>query len=499
MSKKKRTSNTTAAYVQHPQVLAIIEQMQARFGSNYEDLIVSDLLDEQGHQYVNLVQEGGGVLGVALVGYTYILETAGIRFFRVAGTSAGAINTTMLAIIGKKESAKSLRVLEYLSKKNLFDFVDGHPFAKMLISKFITSKGYWGSIKRRLSLLIQIIIGLLALDFVVIGLHKYYPLLSTLYITSFVATGFAIGIAAMIAGLCLFMASDFKNSGYGINPGIDFLNWIKTIMHENGVEDIQDLEEKAGEMPQGLKLRAGRKDPDPLKGLVSDMTLITSEIISQNKIEFPKMWTLFTTDKSKIHPAEFVRASMSIPLFFESYEIDNIPTDKSEVRAAWYRYLRVSDDCIPDSARFVDGGIISNFPISIFYNPQISLPRLPTFGIELDDENPKSKDGPKLAPEMGLLDLFYRMFNTIRFNYDKDFLIKNDLYKRGIGKIKVYGFNWLNFGISEKEKIDLFVKGAQAASDFLIGTPTSPGFDWQAYKYQRQEMQTEVVPSAKIN
>jgi NTE family protein len=40
----------------------------------------SDVTDNEGHQYVNLIQEGGGVWGIALVGYTYVLEMAGIRF-----------------------------------------------------------------------------------------------------------------------------------------------------------------------------------------------------------------------------------------------------------------------------------------------------------------------------------------------------------------------------------------------------------------------------------
>ncbi len=34
----------------------------------------SDLLDSAGNQYIELVQEGGGVLGVALIGYTFVLE-----------------------------------------------------------------------------------------------------------------------------------------------------------------------------------------------------------------------------------------------------------------------------------------------------------------------------------------------------------------------------------------------------------------------------------------
>jgi NTE family protein len=31
----------------------------------------SDIIDNKGNKYVDLVQKGGGVLGVALVGYTY--------------------------------------------------------------------------------------------------------------------------------------------------------------------------------------------------------------------------------------------------------------------------------------------------------------------------------------------------------------------------------------------------------------------------------------------
>lgn len=38
------------------------------------------------------VMEGGSVLGIALTGYTYVLQQAGIRFLGIGGTSAGSIN-----------------------------------------------------------------------------------------------------------------------------------------------------------------------------------------------------------------------------------------------------------------------------------------------------------------------------------------------------------------------------------------------------------------------
>jgi NTE family protein len=135
----------------------------------------------------------------------------------------------------------------------------------------------------------------------------------------------------------------------------------------------------------------------------------------------------------------------------------------------------------PTTARFVDGGMLSNFPINIFYNPKVITPRLPSFGIDLDDSDPADKE--KNATSWSLLGYFGRMFNTIRYYYDKDFLLKNKVYEKGIGKVPLAEYNWLNFFLSDQDKIDMFVKGAQAATKFL------KEFDWDAYKNNRTLMQ----------
>src|ERR1700692_35125 len=115
-------------FVRHPGVIGCIETLKLKFGQNFEKLLVSDTIDQNGNQYVNLVQKGGGVLGVALVGYTYVLEQAGIRFLRLAGTSAGAINTPLLVVIGSKQETKSEKTLKYLCDLDFFNLVDGKPF-----------------------------------------------------------------------------------------------------------------------------------------------------------------------------------------------------------------------------------------------------------------------------------------------------------------------------------------------------------------------------------
>ncbi|QQR97775.1 MAG: patatin-like phospholipase family protein [Sphingobacteriales bacterium] len=108
-----------------------------------EDKQYSDVLDENGNQYIDLVQEGGGTLGLSLVGFCFVLEFVGIRFLRLAGTSAGAINTLFLAALGNNKSeTKTPKLFEILQNMKMHEFIDGHWFFRAMI-KSIISKNDW--------------------------------------------------------------------------------------------------------------------------------------------------------------------------------------------------------------------------------------------------------------------------------------------------------------------------------------------------------------------
>jgi NTE family protein len=92
-----------------------VQELLAELKRAYEGKPFSDVIDDQGNQYVDLVMEGGGVLGVALVGYTYVLEEMGIRFLRVGGTSAGSINAVLVAGLGTPEERKSEKIIKELA------------------------------------------------------------------------------------------------------------------------------------------------------------------------------------------------------------------------------------------------------------------------------------------------------------------------------------------------------------------------------------------------
>ena len=141
--------------------------------------------------------------------------------------------------------------------------------------------------------------------------------------------------------------------------------------------------------------------------------------------------------------------------------------------------------------------------MNIFYNPKVETPRLPSFGIDLDDEKDpatvfgnipqqdddrsKANDESNNPERWSLTGYIYRIFNTVRFYYDKDFLIKNMFFRKGIGTIPMKGYNWLNFFLSKKSKQEMFVLGAKAATEFLIQ------FNWEEYKTARKDMHAELI------
>ncbi len=466
-----------------------------RLRKHYEnrEFRVSDIEDAEGHQYVNLVQEGGGILGLALVGYTYVLEQMGIRFMKMAGTSAGAINTMLLTCLGEKNEAKSLQILDLLNRQNFFDFVDGSPTARRIIRHLITSKGYVNRLRNwAIAVLITLVVSILGFVFT-LGAGGGWPMWVFLALAA--SASFTVGYSVW----WLFkVRKKFYQAEFGLNPGQAFQDWMSKILEEKGIRNLNELRAHVAKVPEG-QFRLNRPDPEPLDDLNNPhledfLVLVTSDLTNQMKVEFPRLWSLYWTDASQVHPALFVRASMSVPIFFKPFVIPEIQRDN--VAKAWTEKAGITEMArIPASARFVDGAMISNFPINVFFNPKVETARLPTFGIRLGDTG-----GYPCEDYRTLLNYVSAMFNTLLMHYDKEFLIKNADFRKSIGHIDVSGVNWLNFNISDPEKVDLFRRGAEAAAQFLIGSQvpekqggleslsSSRGFDWEQYKTTRAKV-----------
>jgi NTE family protein len=416
------------AFIDHPDMQKLLERIKS---GRLDKKVYSDIIDKKGNQYVDLVQEGGGVLGIALVGYTYILEKAGIRFFSLAGTSAGAINTIMIASLGKIGDPVSEKILKILSEQNLFDFVDGHTRIQRLIRRYVEKKPF-------------------------------------------------LKISAAFNANLIWQT--LKND-LGLNPGDEFEKWVVKNIGEAGIGSLSDLVQLRTQVPELLD----RETKKELKR-TADLKIITSDITTKSKITFPEMAELYWKNPGSVNPAKFVRASMSIPFFFNPFQVDNIPNagttedEKLRKEATKWRKHTGYYGVIPKTARFVDGGMLSNFPINAFHKED-GVPKKPTFGARLSTWREEYSETGKLDGMMGA------MVSTMRQLHDYDFLLKNPDYSRLICSIDADAkrdqngemeFNWLDFNMPQKKQVDLFLLGAQKAVDFL------ETFDWDKYKAIRK-------------
>lgn len=401
----------TLQFTHNEEIIKIITGLKSR---GIDKKIFSDAIDENGNQYVDLVQEGGGVLGIALLGYTYLLEQMGIRFFSLAGTSAGAINTLILSAVGSVENEKSEKILKILSEKNLLDLVDGPYSVKKLFNSLLGDS--W------------------------IGSKVFWVLCALPHLLKY----------------------------KGLNPGKNFLKWITGIISANQIFTTRDLLNRRVR-PASLQLRKnveGNADD-----LVPKLKIIAADVTTESRVIFPEMNILFWNEPDKVNPAYFLRASMSIPGFFHPFEVSI--GDKVK-KNDWEEIVKYRGE-IPEKVSFVDGGVMSNFPIDVFHN-RSRVPRLPTFGVKLGDDRDKANKSGSIPQ------FLMSIFNSARHVLDFQFLLKNEDYEKLITKIDVGEHNWLNFSISDNDKVDLFIRGAQAAADFLTK------FDWEGYKEIRRKM-----------
>ena len=411
-------------YIEDARVIKEINDVKKYLKDN--PLSVSDLRDNEDNQYVDLVQEGGGVLGIALLGYTYALEEIGVRFFSLGGTSAGAINTAFLAAVGKPNEKKSVKILEVLDTTNLMDFIDGGRDAEKLVEAL--------SEERNL-------------------LHLLFTSIRQL--------------------------DDFLiRKEMGINRGKSFFNWLVTKFKDFGVESTQDLIDNINSFPPEIFDRASLKDmkeEDINQLKKAKLSIIASDLTTQTKADLPSMGDLYYYEPYKINPAHYVRASMAIPVFFDPLIVNALPKGKAQVEKWQDIDKAYYFGNIPEKIVFVDGGIMSNFPIDIFHVSE-RTPVRPTFGVKLGIDRESENNNDSLAR------IIWNSFSAARQMRDHDVILKNQDYINLIANINDKDINWLNFNLPDADKVELFKRGVIAACKYIRD------FDWEKYKGLRKRI-----------
>lgn len=360
--------------------------------------------------YVDLVMEGGGILGISLIGYIYALEAAGIRFLSLGGTSAGSITALLTAACGKPGERKGGTLMDILGNMPTRDFMDGDSDARDFIFSYaegmkpLSIKGLWK--------------------------------------------------AAQI--------KDNLKKDMGLCHGDAFERWIAEKLSDFGCATLKHLRANMDDVSEELRAVIAPKPGKRLAGL----GLVAADVTTETRVVFPKNAELFDFDKetADVNPARFVRASMSIPFIYKPYTL-KVKRDAGAL-ARWAEVTALpaecftGDDCLPEICYLVDGGTVSNFPVDLFH--VAAVPNRPTFGVKLQVE--------KLAyPVTDFFSLMGRAAGTARRILDREFIRKHSDYRHLVSFIDTDPHHWLNFGMSAEEKLDLIAKGMKAGFRFVAG------------------------------
>lgn len=434
-----------------------------------EGKIYSDVYNGSGNQIIDLVQEGGGMWGIALIGYTYILEKAGLRFNSVAGTSAGAINTMCLAAIPDdvyKDGTKSKLLTHIIANHDFSDFVDRKPgIIKWLLTSYIKTSSNIGI---KLICFLCWILFSTVLYFIIGGL--FFPKDNDSSLMGLKIALYVLGsLLAFLPPLVVYWG--FKKSlgmKFGLNPGNKARDYIRKVLGCMKIHTTKDLYDKLQSEVFTASTRTGNGD-ESIKGskVTKRIVLIASNLTHNRIVKFPERALDYFHNMEIVDPSLFVRASMSIPFFFECVSVDNSLSDRDSG----------GPGNIKMSARFVDGGMLSNFPIREFHNSSKAVPRFPTLGVRLGiNEKEDYHSTIKLSKYLG------SFLSTFRGFYDNDFIEGNEETKAIVKTIETGDISWLNFSMSKQDKITLFQNGAKAACEHL------KDFDWKAYKLLRNNL-----------
>lgn len=228
----------------------------------------------------------------------------------------------------------------------------------------------------------------------------------------------------------------------GAFAGDRLREWIRTALkRESQVEHFGDL----------------RLEPDPDAPPTPEderyrLVVVVADISLGQLVRLPWDYRrLYGLDPDRQLIADAVRASTSIPFFFKPMR------------------LRWADGV--ESSHLVDGGLVSDFPISIFDRLDGRPPRWPTFGIKLSARRSVNSIAHSID---GVRSFATALFETAVGGNDQSHLADPCVASRTIF-VDNLGIPSTDFGLGPESRQALFESGRGAAEQFL------GQWDWPTY------------------
>ena len=200
---------------------------------------------------------------------------------------------------------------------------------------------------------------------------------------------------------------------YGLYKGDYFLEWIQQL-----------LERKLNLQPTFADLK-------------TDLHVFATNLNTRGLKEFSKEKT------PTVSVAEAVRCSMSIPLFFASYQLDG--------------------------DLYVDGGVILNYPFGPFEHPEPKV----VLALHLDDLQNKKPPHYDLGYD-DIVGYVKGLFETLVDAQQAAEFDDDPIARRQSVRIDDFGISATDFNITEQQKEALYESGYKYTSAFLNGGASRP-------------------------
>lgn len=223
----------------------------------------------------------------------------------------------------------------------------------------------------------------------------------------------------------------------GIAKGDYLVEWLGNELTALGVATFADLaiteeDDPGTSLPEGQRFR---------------LVVHTSDVSRGALLRLPWDYPHYDKDPSKERVVDAVRASMSIPFFFRPVEFKT-----KEGKVTW-----------------VDGGLLSNFPITVFDRTDGKKSRWPTWGVKLS-ARPSSVQVDR--PVGNDFELALACLHTLLSGWDRYHLDDENVTARTVF-VDTGSVSAVNFAITPAEQDQLFTNGQKAGAAFLNAQHTT--------------------------
>jgi NTE family protein len=214
----------------------------------------------------------------------------------------------------------------------------------------------------------------------------------------------------------------------GAYEGTYLRRWLTGVLGDLGVTTFGDL--RTEDPGDDGSIRARYR-----------LTVTATDLSRRRLVHLPWQYDEYARDPDEQHVVDAVRASASIPYFFE-------PVSLSGPRG---------------TSTLVDGGLVSNYPISMFDRSDGRPARWPTIGIRLGAPPPDTADVHRVE---GPVPLGISLVQTAIEACQAEHVLQPCNIARSV-TIDTSSVSAVDFDISEEQRLVLEREGREAASTFL--------------------------------